>query len=94
MLAEADGRENGRWLECPLTILGFHITMKKPSVTALPIHLSQNQGRRHQYLRRDGSGSKLSLLDCYFLHPPGVFHMEGATHSFESLTYREYYAYF
>ena len=87
---------NGRYLsagEADWRILGFHITKKDPSVTALPIHLPHCQYHK-QYTRNDGSHSQLSLLDRYFLRPTGTFMHGDHPRSFSSLTYLEYYALF
>ncbi len=86
----------GRYLsttEAAWRILGFHITKKRPAVTALPIHLP-NSTHRHQYQRKDGNASNLSLLDRYFLRPSGEFILDNTSRSFASVTYREYYSYF
>jgi hypothetical protein len=83
----------GRYLstgEAGWRTLGFHITKKTPAVTALPIHLPDTT-KRHQYLRSDGSASKLSLLDRYFLRPFAHVRLPEGVHSFASLTYEEYY---
>jgi hypothetical protein len=71
-------------------ILGFHITKKSPSVTALPIHLAQST-RCYQYQRKNDSASKLSLLDRYFLRLTATVQINGNTRSLASLTYQEYY---
>lgn len=73
--------------------MGFHITQKTPAVTSLPIHLP-NSNRHRQYSRRDGSESKLSRLDHYFLRPDGVFNRNGVSREFKTLTYLEYFSLF
>lgn len=86
----------GRYLstgEAAWRTLGFHITKKTPAVTALPIHLPHST-KRHQYQRSDGSASKLSLLDRYFLRPCATVHLPEGVRTFASLTYEEYYTHF
>jgi len=79
--------------EAAWRILGFHVTKKNPSVTALPIHLP-GSNRRFQYARTDGSESQLSLLDRYFLRSNASFQLGNNERSISSLTYLEYYAHF
>ncbi|GJE90163.1 ATP-dependent DNA helicase PIF1 [Phanerochaete sordida] len=89
---------NARYLsagEAAWRILGFHITRKEPSVTALPVHLPDATNHR-QYRRRDNSQeNSLSFLDRYFVRPIGDFlSAPGVIRSFDSLTYSEYYTIF
>ncbi|KAF8532615.1 hypothetical protein JB92DRAFT_3103742 [Gautieria morchelliformis] len=58
--------------EAAWRILGFHITSKDPSVTALPVHTPKST-LFHQYERTHQSTSTLSKLDRYFCRPRGSF---------------------
>lgn len=88
---------DGRYLsagEAVWRILGFSISRKDPAVSALPIHI-QGTHFRHQYHRRQGNNSTLSLLDRYFHRPSGTFvTADGTIRSFSSLLYTEYYELF
>jgi len=80
--------------EAAWRILGFHITHKQPSVDALPVHLP-NSRKHHQYYRRGGQHSTLSLLNRYLLRPIGSFQDDhGNEIDFSTLTYLEYYRQF
>ncbi|EAU89526.2 ATP-dependent DNA helicase PIF1 [Coprinopsis cinerea okayama7 len=86
---------NARYLsagEAAWRILGFRITQKDPSVTALPVH-DQDNIRNQRYSRRSDEGS-LSKLERYFLRPDGTFLYEGQTRNFDDLTYTEYFTLF
>ncbi|KAF5335688.1 hypothetical protein D9611_009568 [Ephemerocybe angulata] len=86
---------NARYLsagEAAWRILGFHITMKDPAVTSLPVHLTNNRANL-RYHRRTDDGS-LSRLERYFLRPHGSFQKDGIEISFDSLTYTDYFSTF
>ena len=87
----------GRYLsagEAAWRILGVHITRKDPGVTCLPIHL-ESSTRHHQYFRKNKVTSVMSLLDRYFLRPPGLFRdRHGLVRRFSDLRYEEYYTLF
>ncbi|KAJ7923937.1 hypothetical protein B0H13DRAFT_1453125, partial [Mycena leptocephala] len=78
--------------EAAWRIMGFHVTQKEPSVTALPIHLPDATSN-HQYHRSTNS-SVLSQLNRYFLRPEGSFLIDGTARQFDELTYAEYYTLF
>lgn len=87
---------NARYLsagEAAWRIMGFHVTKKEPSVTALPIHLPDSKVYR-QYMCIAGSDASLSLLDHYFLRPHGNFIRDGVEQSFNNLSYTQYYSLF
>lgn len=87
---------NGRYLsagEAAWRIMGYHVTQKTPAVTALPVHLPDSNKHR-QYHRVDGSESKLSRLDHYFLRPIGRFLHDNIERDFSTLTYIEYFTIF
>jgi hypothetical protein len=79
--------------EAAWRILGFHITKKKPAVTALPVHLPTNIAHR-QYSRRNPSTSTMSLLEHYFVHPMGQFQLDNETQNFDDILYAQYYTTF
>lgn len=75
-------------------MLGKNISQKTPSVTPLPVHLPDSVSF-HQYHRRHGQHSEMSLLMRYFYRPDGVFmNTQGDMQDFSSLKYAEYYQYF
>jgi hypothetical protein len=78
--------------EAAWRIMGFHVTKKEPAVSALPIHLPDATSN-HQYHRSTNS-SLLSMLNRYFLRPPGSFAIDGAIREFSDLTYTEYFTLF
>ena len=51
--------------------LGFNMTKKYPSVSSVPVHLSDSY-TFHQY-HWNTPTTTLSLLDRYFVHPLGTF---------------------
>lgn len=82
-------------MEATWRILGFHITLKDPGVSSLPIHLPSSTSH-HQYARNSGTHNQsLSLLERYFLRPPGVFTgPDGILRNFESMSYTDYFTIF
>ena len=87
----------GRYLsdgEAAWQVLGYHITRKDPGVSALPIHL-ESSTKHHQYHRKNGNASTLSMLNRYFLRPIGLFRdRQGIVRRFSDLRYEEYYTLF
>ena len=86
---------NGRYLsagEGAWRILGFNITKKEPSVTAISIHL-ENNSSHNQYLRNNNT-STMSSLNRYFVRPLGIFFYDGTERYFKDLTYCEYFTLF
>lgn len=81
--------------EAAWRIMGYHITRKDPSVTALPVHLSVSVLHR-QYRRNNGThDNSLSLLQRYFARPSGTFlGRDGIVRNFDDLTYAEYFSTF
>jgi hypothetical protein len=72
--------------------MGFHITKKEPSVTAMSVHL-QADGTYQRYQTNSVSGSR-STLQHYFARPPGAFSLFGVPRLFSDLTYTEYFTLF
>ncbi|KAI0085387.1 hypothetical protein BDY19DRAFT_909014 [Irpex rosettiformis] len=73
-------------------IMGYSITRKVPSITALPVCTSPHV-TRHRY--HTGNANSLSLLERYFLRPHGTFQLQnGETQSFDDLSYLDYYKLF
>jgi len=93
---EIDDYWRGRYLstrEAVWRILGFNITKKEPSVSAISVHL-ENDNTFHQYQHSAGSNT-LSSLHHYFLRPLGAFtNHNGILCLFSNLTYVEYYSLF
>jgi hypothetical protein len=90
---EIDEFWNARYLtagEAAYRILGYHISKKEPAVTGLPVHLPDCMS--HQ--RYHHSQNALSPLLRYFVRPQGFFQLNGVEHSFDELTYNEYYQLF
>jgi hypothetical protein len=93
---EFDHYQTSRYLsagEAAWRILGNSVTSITPSVTGLPVH-TPSSTRHHQYHRKDGRHSTLSLLDRYFLRPLGFFERDGAARSFDDIKYLDYYGIF
>ena len=74
-------------------IMGFQVTRKEPAVTSISVHLPQSRSH-HQYHRRSGQNSTLSLLDRYFLQPTETFYLHNQLRDFSQLSYAEYYSLF
>jgi hypothetical protein len=93
---EIDDSWNARYLsagEAAWRIMGYNVAKKEPAVTAVSVHLSDNQSNC-QYDRRDGTSSAMSSLNHYFSRPLGTFTYEGHRRSFSDLTYIEYFTFF
>src|SRR5258705_13376159 len=73
--------------------MGFNITKMEPAVTPISIHLSSSRSN-HQYQQLTQHSSTLSSLDHYFLRPEGTFLHNNVLHSFNSISYSEYYCLF
>ena len=86
---------SGRYLasaEAAWRILGYHITQKTPSVTALPVHLPDSP--HYQRYHRLKPSPTLSNLEHYFARPEGFF-LDGTDRRyFKDLRYTEYFARF
>lgn len=85
----------GRYLstgEAMWRILGFNITKKEPSVTAISVQLPTE--RRIQRYRRNDNANTLSSLDHYFVRPLGTFLNNGIVLRFEDLTFVQYFSLF
>ncbi|KAJ3739138.1 hypothetical protein EV360DRAFT_2448, partial [Lentinula raphanica] len=75
--------------EAAWRILGFHVLKKDPACTELPIHLPDST-HYHQYHRKSGESSTLSLLHQYFYCP-----LDGQqTLCFSHLTFADYFCTF
>jgi hypothetical protein len=77
---------NARYLstgEGAWRMMGYPVTVKRPAVTPLPIHLGQS-------IVFDGK----SLLKHYFARPLGHYTHHGSLHSFDTITYKEYFTVF
>lgn len=74
--------------------LGYHITQKKPGVSALPIHVPDDLTHRQYATRRGLPAATSSLLDHYFVRPLGFFTFGGVIRAFEDLLYTEYWSLF
>jgi hypothetical protein len=72
--------------------MGFHITKKEPSVTAMSVHL-QGDATHQRYQTNSPSGSR-STLQHYFGRPLGAFSLHGVPRLFLDLTYTEYFTLF
>jgi hypothetical protein len=72
-------------------IMGFNITKKEPSVTAMSVHLESD--RIHQRYQHNGPNS-LSTLLHYFARPLGAFTHNAVVRLFSDLTYAEYFTLF
>jgi hypothetical protein len=72
--------------------MGFNITKKEPSVTAISVHL-QNDNTYQQYHPNTATNT-LSTLRHYFLRPLGAFSQHGVMRNFCDLTYVEYFSLF
>jgi hypothetical protein len=79
--------------EATYRTFGYHITMKEPSVTCLPVHIPESRFHT-QFHRSNGQMSSMSLLSRYFHRPTGSFRLNGDDMDFDSLTYTEYYRLF
>lgn len=73
--------------------MGYQVTRKDPAVTSIPVHLPESRSH-HQYHRRAGPGSTVSLLDRYFHRPIGAFQLREQPQDFSELTYTQYYSLF
>ena len=73
-------------------ILGFNITKKEPSVTAISVQLPV-QRRVQRYKRGDNTDS-LTHLDHYFVHPLGYYIHNGVQQWFQDLTFVQYFSLF
>lgn len=73
-------------------ILGFNITKKEPSVTAISVQLPTE--RRIQRYRRNDNANTLSSLDHYFVRPLGTFLNNDIILRFEDLTFVQYFSLF
>ena len=92
---EIDDYWNGRYLtstEAAWRILGYNITQKTPSVTALPVHLPDSL--HHQRYHRSNSSPTLSNLEHYFARPNGTFLDGTVQRRFKDLRYTEYFSRF
>lgn len=86
---------SGRYLastEGTWRILGYSITQKTPSVTALPIHLADSI--HHKRYHRSNPTPTLSNLEHYFARPEGVFLHGTDQRRFKDLCYTEYFVLF
>jgi hypothetical protein len=93
---EIDDYWNGRYLssgEAAWRVMGFHVTMKRPAVTAVHIHLP-GDSRHVQYKRNNGASPSQSLLVHYFARPTGTYTKDQVTRFFNDVTYTEYYTLF
>jgi hypothetical protein len=72
--------------------MGFNITKKEPSVTAMSVHLEDDRVF-HQYQQNIPSSSS-STLRHYFARPLGAFSQHGVMRLFADLTYIEYFTLF
>lgn len=85
----------GRYLstgEAMWRILGFNITKKEPSVTAISVQLPTDR-RVQRYIRNDNA-NVLSPLDHYFLRPLGTYLHDGITLRFQELKFEQYFSIF
>jgi hypothetical protein len=72
--------------------MGFNITKKEPSVTAMAVHLEDD--RTYQQYQQNTPSTSLSTLRHYFLRPIGSFTHNGVVRAFTDLTYIEYFSLF
>jgi hypothetical protein len=80
--------------EAAWRILGYHISHKEPAVSSLTVHLPTDTTHHQQYQNKSQKGSFSSLMH-YFHRPQGNFvDSQNNTHSFDSLTYAEYFQMF
>ena len=80
-------------MEATWRILGFHITKKEPSVTALSVHLPND--RHHQpYLRNNVNPDSASQLIHYFDRPRGTFTYDNVVRRFDDVLYTEFFSLF
>jgi hypothetical protein len=73
--------------------MGFKVTHKDPAVTPVSVHLAGDHGYRQCHHADDDRGS-LSMLECYFTQPNGIFCVGTTSWAFEDLTYAEYFSLF
>jgi hypothetical protein len=85
----------GRYLstgEAMWRIMGFNITKKEPSVTAMSVQLPTDQ-RVQRYIRNDNANI-LSPLDHYFLCPIGTYLQDSITLRSQDLKFEQYFSIF
>jgi hypothetical protein len=85
----------GRYLstrEAMWRILGFNITKKEPSVTAVSVQLPTE--RPVQRYKQNNTPYTLSSLNHYFVRPLGSFFHDGVLCQFNGLTFVEYFTLF
>ena len=85
----------GRYLsagEAMWRILGFNITKKDPSITAISVQLPAE--RRFQRYKRANNADTLTPLEHYFLRPLGNYVHDGVDHRFQDLTFIQYFSLF
>lgn len=85
----------GRYLstgEAVWRIMGFNVTKKEPSVTAMSVHLDDDT--TYQQYGAHAATASLSTLRHYFVRPHGSFTHHDVTRNFADLTYIEYFSLF
>jgi hypothetical protein len=85
----------GRYLstgEAIWRIMGFNITKKEPSVTAMSVQLPTE--RRVQRYMRNNNSDTLSPLEHYFVRPLSSYNNGGIVSPFQDLTFVQYFSLF